>query len=297
MLDHGAALAVPCGCSAVDGMRSTAPRVPLVTSAVFLAIFAYDGIVRPLLERLVALPAIPGGLNALTVILLLFSLSHAWYLLGPRNTAVFFAITAVVSWIFEEVGVGTGLVFGPYHYTSALGVWLGSVPILSPLAWFMMIYPSYVLANLIAEGRPVAGAGSAWQLLGLAALGALVMTAWDLVVDPILSGPGFQAWVWEQGGGYFGIPAQNYLGWLLTTFTVYVLYRLAERRWRPVPADRPTTTAALLPVLAYAAMLSANVLTGGLPDGVIAVAVIAMGMPIVAALIGIGRLRAVARPT
>jgi putative membrane protein len=172
-----------------------------------------------------------------------------------------------------------------------LGVWLGSVPILIPLAWFMMIYPSYVLANLIADGRPVAVAGSAWHLLGLAALGALVMTAWDLVVDPILSGPAFRAWVWEQGGGYFGIPAQNYLGWLVTTFTVYVLYRFAERRWPPKPADPLSGAAALPPVLAYAAMLSANVLTGGLPAGVIAVAVIAMGMPIVAALIAMGRLR------
>ncbi len=60
----------------------------------------------------------PGGLTSLTVILLLFSLWHASYALGVRLTLAFFAITAVTSWIFEEVGVATGLVFGPYHYTA-----------------------------------------------------------------------------------------------------------------------------------------------------------------------------------
>ena len=61
----------------------------------------------------------------------------------------------VTSWTFEEAGVLTGLVYGPYHYTATLGPWLGSVPILIPLAWFMLVYPSYVVANLIGHGWPV----------------------------------------------------------------------------------------------------------------------------------------------
>jgi Carotenoid biosynthesis protein len=58
-------------------------------------------------------------------------------------------------WTFEEVSVLTGLVYGPYHYTATLGPWLGSVPVLTPLAWFMLVYPSYVVANLIVHGWPV----------------------------------------------------------------------------------------------------------------------------------------------
>ena len=30
-------------------------------------------------------------------------------------------------------------------------------------------------------------------------------------------------WIWEQGGGYFGVPLTNYLGWF---FTVYVFFQL-----------------------------------------------------------------------
>jgi len=200
-----------------------------------LAVLAYDGVSRRLLDGLVALPVIPGGLNSLIVILLLFSLWHASVALGVRLTLAFFAITTVTSWIFEEIGVATGLVYGSYHYTATLGPWLGSVPVLIPLAWFMLVYPSYVVANLIVDGWPVGTPGGRGHLVRLALVGALVMTAWDLVVDPILSGPTVGAWVWERGGPYYGVPVQNYLGWIVTTFTAYVLYRSVERRWTLQP--------------------------------------------------------------
>jgi hypothetical protein len=86
-----------------------------------LAVFGRDGAVRRLLAGLVLLPVILGGLNGLIVILLVFGLWHASVSLGVRLSLAFFAITTVTSWIFEEVGVVTGLVYGPYHYTAPLG--------------------------------------------------------------------------------------------------------------------------------------------------------------------------------
>lgn len=217
---------------------------------------------HPLVALEVALPVIPGGLNTLIVILGLFSLCHAAYALGVRLTVAFFAITAVTSWVFEEVGVATGLVYGPYHYTAALGPALGSVPLLIPLAWFLMIYPSYMLANLILDGAPVGTPGSRAHLVGLALLGACVMTTWDLLADPLLSGPTIGAWVWERGGAYFGVPVQNYLGWLVTSFTVYLLYRSLERRRRPQPAGPVSVGASAMPTTAYLSMLLANLWSG-----------------------------------
>lgn len=173
---------------------------------------------------------IPGGLPGLVVVLLGFCLWHASAALGVRLAATFLGITVVTSWIFEEVGVLTGLIYGPYHYTTALGPWLGSVPVLIPLAWFALTYPTYLIVNLVRGRWPVGTPGGRSNLVGLALLGAVLMTAWDLVIDPVLSGPTVGAWVWERGGPWYGVPVHNFLGWIATSFTIFLLYRSAERR-------------------------------------------------------------------
>ena len=129
-----------------------------------------------------------------------------------------------MSLLFESLGVATGLVYGPYHYTEKLGLkFLGLVPLLIAVAWFMMMYPSFVMAEWLIP--------SSWKgakrLLSVAAIGGLVMTAWDVVMDPIMVAGKF--WVWEVQGAFFGVPLQNYWGWWLTVFTTFVIYLLATR--------------------------------------------------------------------
>ncbi|HEY3342117.1 MAG TPA: carotenoid biosynthesis protein [Anaerolineae bacterium] len=154
-------------------------RVALWLSVFFLAVFAYPAL-RATFLPLVALPALPNATPIATVALLLFCLLHGYYTQGAANILLFFAISAVVSWTLEEVGVRTGLIYGPYHYSDLLGVKLGEVPLLIPLAWFMMIYPSHVLANLIVDQRPISRRGSARHVLAISLVAATVMTAWDL---------------------------------------------------------------------------------------------------------------------
>jgi uncharacterized membrane protein len=55
----------------------------------------------------------------------------------------------------------------------------------------MMSYPSYVIAD-----RLVPSTWKRWLRL-------LVMTAWDLIIDPIMVAGGH--WVWDIQGAYFGI--------------------------------------------------------------------------------------------
>ncbi len=261
-------------------------RSVLGLALLFLALFLYRSLVAPLL----GLPA-PGGVALPTLALMFFSLFHACYALGWRHTLVFFVISAVVSWSFEQVGVATGAVYGPYHYTDVLGPKLGHVPLLIPIAWFMMIYPSYVIANLLVAGRPlVTGAGlrlglGLSRLTWLAFIGALVMTAWDLSVDVILSGPAVQAWIWHDGGPYFGIPVQNFAGWVLTTFTVYMLYRLFERWVSPRPLAPLTLATAALPLIAYAGMALSEMLLGN--PALQVITPFTMGVPV---LVAVGRL-------
>ena len=268
-------------------------RALLIAAIALLAVFAYDAVLRLAVSGVVTLPSVPGGLKMLTAVLALFSLAHAWYALGARHTLAFFGLSAAISWAFEQVGVVTGLVFGAYHYTDYLGPKLGHVPYLIPLAWFMMIYPSYIIANLTLSRRPTGTPRGPVALVQLAAVSAAVMTVWDLVVDPILSGPSARAWIWESGGPYFGIPIQNYLGWLATTFTVYLAYRAIEQRVAPEPdfAGSMPGWVAALPVTAYALMLASNLLSGVTPAGVAPIGLVAMGIPIAVATVRLWRIR------
>ncbi len=260
----------------------------------FLALFIYSSIIRPLLEPLFAeLPRIPGGIGIKTLFMMLFSIFHAAYVLGWRHTLLFFGITVAVSWSYEHVGVETGLIYGAYHYTDALGLKLGHVPIIIPIAWFMMIYPSYIIANLIGSGRQMMTRDkkknnnnpiTLVQILWLSFLSAVIMTAWDLVVDPYLSGPTERAWIWEDGGQYFGVPLHNFGGWLLTTFTIYFVFRLlSERKFQMHTSRRPLTTSIiLLPLISYGATMIANIIPGEPPELRI-IGPIVMGIPLVIA--------------
>ncbi len=161
---------------------------------------------------------LPGlGNIGFTLVFVLFATVDCAGYIGWRRTGIFFILAATVSFTLEEIGVLTGMVYGPYHYSDMLGVKLGHVPVLIPLAWFMMIYPSWLVGIALLRGvetRTLQGRAC------LALIAALVMTAWDTVMDPGMAAAG--NWVWERGGPYFGVPLQNYFGWVLTTFLVYL---------------------------------------------------------------------------
>jgi putative membrane protein len=155
----------------------------------------------------------------MTFVACAFALLHGSGRIGWRRTLLLLGLTFSVSLLFESIGVATGLVYGDYSYTDKLGPkFLGLVPYLIPVAWFMMTYPSYVIAE-----RLVPAYNHVWKWrLAVAAVGAVVMTAWDLAMDPIMvSG---SHWVWKEQGAYFGVPLQNYWGWWLTMFVALILF-------------------------------------------------------------------------
>lgn len=166
----------------------------------------------------------------LTLVGFTFAFLHALQREGWQNALRLLAVVFGVSLLFESVGVATGWIYGPYHYTNLLGPkFLGLVPYLIPVAWFMMSYQSFVITD-----RLVPAARKHWaRLLGVAAVGGLVMTAWDLIMDPVMVSGGH--WVWDTQGAYFGIPLQNFWGWWLTVFTTYVLYQIMRGKSASIP--------------------------------------------------------------
>jgi carotene biosynthesis associated membrane protein len=202
-------------------------RLALVLLLIYGVLSAYAS-VAPLLN----LPHL--GMLIMPILTLLafaFAVVHAYANIGRSRMLLLLCLTFIVSMLFESVGVATGLVYGRYHYTDMLGPrFLGLVPYLIPVAWFMMIYPAQVIVEGLLGDRVPVGWRGLWQM---ALMSAVVMTAWDLIMDPIMVHMGF--WVWEVEGDYFGIPLHNYAGWLLTTFTIFLLYRFIAPRFGEMP--------------------------------------------------------------
>jgi len=184
------------------------------------------------------------------VVFFLFSLTHATWTLGRRNAALLFGITFVVSLFFESINLITnGWVFGPLTYTHKLGLKaFDLVPLLIPVTWFTVGYLSLLIAQRMLARDQLTSKG----IFKLALLAAVIMTAWDLGMDPMMVSKKY--WIWKENGYYFGIPLQNYLGWLVTSFCFFSLYIAVSKRWRPTSWGPMNRRMALMPPLAYALM-------------------------------------------
>lgn len=119
-----------------------------------------------------------------------------------------FVALYLISLSSELSGVAFGFPFGSYYYTPILGArWFDLVPLVIPLSWFMMAIPSYHLA---AVAVPKGGVASR------IVLGALILTAWDVALDPAMSYATVY-WRWEVDGTYYGMPWVNLAGWFFTS--------------------------------------------------------------------------------
>ena len=222
-------------------------------------------------------------LLASSVIFALMCLGHATYLLGWKRAITFFTLTAVMSYCFESLSIATCSATC-YTYTNALGPMLGPVPAAIPISWFMMLYPSTVIANLIGEGKAISTKGKGVWMVFLAVLTSLVMTAWDLTLDPYMVYK-VKAWVWTDPlpYNYLGIPFANYVGWVEVVFIISLVYRLAEREIPAEPLGPPTQLMVALPLISYAIIGLPDVLIG-VPDATRILSPYAMGIPLLAAI-------------
>src|SRR5712671_67430 len=155
-----------------------------------------------------------------------FALIHGAVRYGWTGILAFVVMCLVVSNILENTSILTGFPFGHYHYTDALGPKLFLVPLLIGPAYFANGYFAWVIGNvLIGEVRR---GSSGFMTFAVPFIAAFVMVMWDLTFDPRASTIQHQ-WIWEQGGGYFGVPLTNYLGWFFTVYLFLQLFALVVR--------------------------------------------------------------------
>ena len=260
--------------AALPTSREPLARGAAITTGVALAVYAL------LHVHAVALNQTRPSLILASLVFTVLGLAHATYALGWRRALTFFALCTVVSGMLEQIAISTSDI-GSYRYTDVLGPKIGDVPIIIPISWFMMIYPAYTIANLLVDGRSVTTARSWLHLLWLSFVTAMVETAWDLSLDPFMTGK-MNAWVWKPPGAYFGIPIQNYFGWVQVTLIVMLLYRWSERRIPLQPLGPLSFRLAMVPLAVYALNGLTDVLAG-FPDATRLLPPFVMGIPLLLA--------------
>ena len=112
-------------------------------------------------------------------------------------------VTGAIGFALETLGVHTGFPFGRYLYTGKLGISLLGVPLVIACAWMVMF--AFVR-----------------QLTSHVWMAAALLTATDLLIDPVASGV-LDYWRWLHPGLYFGVPVSNFLGWFAAGLLLFTL--------------------------------------------------------------------------
>lgn len=282
------------------GMESRIARVALVghiamlvvsgiAFATFLAPPGPAWLQTPANQRIAVFMFTFGGQT--TVVLgALAGLLHAASRLGWRTALGVFAVAFSISLASELTGTSTGYPFGRYSYTTQLGHLIaGRVPFNIPTSWFFMLYASLAICGRMLTARDDSRTRWRW-----AAVAALVLTAWDVSLDPAMVATAH--WLWHlplpEGestvrrvfltGFFYGMPLTNWLGWLLTGFVV------ARAMLAIVPPSRwaGSVSPSSLPVVLYAAngVLPLLICAGRGMWWAVVFGAAAMGLPLVLAL-------------
>lgn len=203
----------------------------------------------------VSFPSVPGASAGSYIATFLIALPSAVALFryfGPGRATLSLLALSAFAYAIESFGVATGFPYGNFYYGEALGPRIaGLVPFILPLSYAPLVV-----------GAVAAAWGSRSGLLHI--IPATLLLLWmDAVLDPGAASLGF--WVWPEGGPYYGVPASNYAGWLLSGAAATALL-LATGRWSepPPPAllDSATIATSFWTGVAVFSSLTAPALLG-----------------------------------
>ena len=183
------------------------------------------------------------------IIMFVFAIMHGSGRYGFKNMIKFFAIYFVISMCLENLSTITGFPFGKYTYTQVGNI--GNVSFGVGLFYFDIGYLSWTIASILLDGAD-------WRLIkkinlfAMPVVASTVMTVIDLATD-FTSSTAQHIWNWQNGGGFYGVPYTNFLGWSLVTWICAQIFAVIIRgqQGNILPTHRKNF---FWPVLAYGAM-------------------------------------------
>ncbi|MFW9888666.1 MAG: carotenoid biosynthesis protein [Candidatus Thorarchaeota archaeon] len=270
-----------------------------------------------------SLSGLPMSVNILLLILYVvvlgaFAFVHGAQTLGLRGIVVFFFITAITTYFMEWLGTHLGIPFGHYYYTNRLGPLLMDVPIVIPLQWFNILYATYIMAQValsgmmrdVSDGKQSRDGQNLFaalpRLLVISILTGLFMVSWDFINDPYMVGVGMWVWINPKeflGQMLFGIPLSNFLGWILTSAVVVLMFEIYKRNDHNIRGTQRNSTGEMriLVMVPYLYMCIFQAVSGAISGvfplssleglGPIALATVSVGLATTLTMIGYVRLR------
>ncbi len=158
--------------------------------------------------------------------LFISTLSRGWI-----RTIIYLIIGYTIAWSSEVLSINYGFPYGLYYYVyeNLQGEWLNTgVPVWDSVSYVFINYAGLCLAIFALKNETPR---DEWirslnpiSLLKLIALAAFLVTALDIVIDPLAH----QGEKWFLGhiyyyaypGMYFDVPISNFMGWYLVAFAI-----------------------------------------------------------------------------
>ncbi len=226
--------------------------------------------------------------------------------IGARRTLIFAVVGGLLGFGSEALSVHTGFPYGHYEYLSLATrdkeLWALGVPLMASVSFVFIAYAGLAAALAACSPVVVAPRGLRFAAITPALRSAAVLlsapffiTALDVVTDPVaLQGKRWflgDLYRYDSRGLYFGVPLSNFLGWLLTSFLIVLLFQVVDRRLLGrVPSalpDRGREQAPVWPGIAfYAAIFVFNIsVSFAIGSVALGLACVAIGGTILAAVL------------
>ena len=135
-----------------------------------------------------------------------------------KGGLVLVGLMCLYTYAIEIIGVATGMPYGEFAYGVELGPMLFGVPLALPLFFIPLVANAYLLTLLVFPS---------WSSIRYFRIfmALIFVLGIDFVLDPAAVAIGF--WSYDGGGWYYGVPASNYAGWVLSGTIVLVLLDFA----------------------------------------------------------------------
>ncbi len=162
---------------------------------------------------------------------LLLSAALLVYTQKEKNKYFFFfvAITCMVGFSAEVIGVNTGLLFGDYSYGKVLGPQWQKVPLLIGVNWFIVLYCCGIcintfLTNIITQlAAKTKTPPQLLKAMSVIADGATLAVLFDWLLEPVAIKLGY--WQWNGDGS---IPLYNYICWVTISALLLAVFHFCK---------------------------------------------------------------------